>query len=331
MASSIGFREHRSSLYHIPPPPPPSSFSYSYHSYQSHQSPFRERSYAHDSTAVTPVEFSIGYPRIPPRHGTMGKPSRLVPTAARTPLGVTQRQTQAVSSRKHQQGHHAPQQQLYAQQQQKQQQKLNSFANTTSSTYQKLDSSHDTYGHSETANSNGLYACDMTASSADSTLPTDDEYATRAGDFASSPDHYSAPRLRTLSYSSDLDGSEDHDHDHDHYGSTAYTGSTTLCSSATTSAPLLPRSDPMKDLSKRQDLPVLSMSDDKLHETFRIRSEPIAAGNWGRVYIAGRRKGTSALGSIAATFDGGVPGCVAMKVVDRHSDDGVSSQCSGMS
>lgn len=307
MASTAGYREHCSSVYHIPPPPSSFNPHHAFHTsetYYHHSSSFRYRSHLHNSTAVTPANLTAGYPRSPPRHGTMGKPTRLVSTTTRTPLGVTQKQTQAVSSRKQQKPSPLPQQQ-----------KLKAYANTPEPAYHKLDSSNDT------ADSNRLYACDMTASSADSTLPTDDEYATHAGDFGSSPDEYSAPRLRTMSYSSDLDGSEDGEPE----GATEYTGSTTLCSN-TTGAPLLPRSASMKNLAGTpQDLPVLSLSDDKLHATFRVRPEAIAAGNWGRVYIAGLRKRASGtLGSVAAAFDGGVPGCVALKVVDRHSDDGVS-------
>lgn len=330
--------EHRSSVYHIHPPPPPSSFNphHSFHSYSSSYShdtfqpqvSFRQRSPLHtpNSLPVTPPDLTAAHScsscccsRSPPRHGThgtygsngydydMGKPTqpsatRLAPMATRTPLTVTQKQTQ-VSSRKQQA---APQ-------------KLNANAYATSNhSHSQHSHSHSYHALDSTADSKQLYACDMTASSADSTLPTDDEYATHAGDFGSSPDEYNAPRLRTMSYSSDLDGSDD-----DH----GPTGSTTLCS-AVTGAPLLPRSESMKDLARRQDLPVLSMSDEKLHATFRIRPEAIAAGNWGCVYIAGLRKRAtpnSSLGHIAATFDGGVPGCVAMKVVDRHSEDGVRS------
>lgn len=346
MASTAAYRDHRSSLYHIPPPPPPSSFNphHSFHSYSysnSHdtfqpQASFRQHPLLHSpnspspSSLVTPPNFTAdrscpSCSRSPPRHGTigthdgydMGKPTqpsatqRLAPARSRTPLGVsvTQQQVQ-VSSRKQQQksnGHAYANDNSHPH--------SHSQSQTQSRSYHALDS---------TADSKQLYA-DMTVSSADSTLPTDDEYATRAGDFGSSPDEYSAPRLRTMSYSSDLDGSDDGTQDPFASATSGYSGSTTLCS-AVTGAPILPRSANMKDLASRQDLPVLSISDEKLHSTFRVRAEPIAAGNWGRVFIAGlRRKAGGTLGQIAATFDGGVPGCVAMKVVDRHSEDGVSS------
>lgn len=237
----------------------------------------------------------------------MGKSTRLVSTTTRTPLGVTHKQVHAsaaVSTRKQQ---HA----------------TRTLTNTHLSSFQNRKLDHPDI-LTKPAYSNRLCAGDMANSSAETSLHTDDDYATSAGNFgfSSNKNEYdsSAPRLRTLSYSSDLDGSGD---DHDTGTGTALTGSTTLCSYPSSGQPLLRRSQSMRDLTKRQDLPVLSLSDDTLHDMYKIKPDPVAAGNWGRVYLARVRK---PLGFPTASFDGSIPGYVALKVVDRQSDDGVSCQ-----